>query len=149
MILTLKRQTYSVFVCDSQGVTYKWNGMEFLSKCLTNSIWLLKFSTMDETQEFNQRPWKNIVGLSTDNSSANVGYFSSAECRVLKKYWSMLLMEYLCHILHNRLPQGYNKVLQHHCIWWGRPQHRPILPVWQKNTEESNFAKIVFCDAQY
>ena len=48
-----------------------------------------------------QLPWKNCVGFSLDNTSANLGIRNSIKSRVILKNNNCYLMGCPCHIIHN------------------------------------------------
>ena len=53
-----------------------------------------------------QLPWRNCVGFSLDNTSANLGIRNSIKSTVILKNNDCYFMGCLCHIIHNTAHKG-------------------------------------------
>ena len=53
-----------------------------------------------------QLPWKNCVGFSLDNTSANLGIHNSIRSRVMLKNNNCYFTGCPCHIIHNTAHKG-------------------------------------------
>ena len=64
------------------------------------------FQMIDDVMIKLQLPWKNCVGFSLDNTSANLGIRNSIKSRVILKKNNCYFMGCPCHIIHNTAHKG-------------------------------------------
>ena len=97
-----KMSLLTVRLCDSSKSRVD---TRFLDMCCTSGqnagIAATIFQKIDDVMIKLQLPWKNCVGFSLDNTSANLGIRNSIKSRVILKNNNCYLMGCPCHIIHN------------------------------------------------
>ena len=81
----------------------------FLDMCCTsgqNSVTAATIFQKIDVMIKLQLPWKNCVGFSLDNTSANLGIRNSIKSRVILKKNNCYFMGCPCHIIHNTAHKG-------------------------------------------
>ena len=81
----------------------------FLDMCCTsgqNSVTAATIFQKIDVMIKLQLPWKNCVGFSLDNTSANLGIRNSIKSRVILKNNNCYFMGCLCHIIYNTAHKG-------------------------------------------